>query len=107
MSLNIKIIKNSAHVVLHEFSEKDEYIILLDGKVIYWRPALQSLNFHYTTISDLLTIVESIKSKKYRSEKIKLDLLEHWDKVHQLMREFTIEQVLSQPIDNSQLYSAC
>ena len=105
----IVIIKNKCHVVIHEFSEKNEFIISDDENIFYWRPFLRNIGFEYTDIQDAYKIVEDINTKRYRSERVKKDLLNHWSFVIQIMRDNIIDKVLEpeREKDYNTLYLAC
>lgn len=105
-SINFRIIRGKCHIIKHEF-DNNEYIISEDDKVYYWRPNLSSIGFEYTSLTDIHNIIKSISEKKYRSNKVKNDLLKHWALVYQLMRSETIEKVLEPEADYSCYILAC
>ena len=90
----IMIIHGKCHTVLFEVPDRNEYIISYQDTIYLWRPRLRLIGFEYTDINQACKIIEDIISKKYRSEKVKKDLLDHWNVIIQIMRDNIIDKVL-------------
>lgn len=107
MSISLTIIDGKCHIIKHSFDKKNEYIIVKDNEVYYWRPSLRMIGFEYTSITQAQNILLDIKTKQYRSESVRQELIKHWSNVIQLMRDSVIEKVLQPEVDYNSFILAC
>jgi len=104
----LKIINGKCHHILHEFVDKNEYVISFNNEIYYWRPNLEMIGSDYMTITDVVSMTKRLDSdKRWRSEKHKKTLINHWKEISQIMRELRIDKALQPEIDYNPYILAC
>ena len=99
--ITFKIINGVTHQILHEFGD-NEYIIILQENIFYWRPNLTLIGSEYMDISEVQKMILKLENdkRKWRSKTHRYHLLNLWKTVHQIIREYRIEEVLKPESDN-------
>ena len=86
--------ENQNQKILHTFENKEEFIILLDNKIFYWRPNQNLTDLSLMDMYELLRFKQLIESKKIWKENKKSEMIKHLELVYQTMRDIKINEIL-------------
>jgi hypothetical protein len=96
------------HLIHHEVKDQNAFVISLNDDVFFWRPNLEVMVFDYMNIKEIIEMINDLESdKKWRSEKHRKDLINHWREIYQIMREIRIEKFLEPEIDYNSFILTC